>query len=159
MHRKYMSGAHKRKLQAEKKAKESAAIAKNPKINEIFSAVVVPSTSSANAETENVARDRDENAHSDFGNDVPMQLEAELETRRNSCDASTSTSTVKEDLTLESIQIATDPALWNIPADMSSLQSYWLHNGKYACKRYSNRKKYFIFDMNISRPLVMSKYR
>lgn len=131
MHRKYLSGAQKRKVQAGKKAKETAALVKVPKINEIFSVVASPLISDSHSENVN------ESACIESESDCELDLHTSLETQNASAktDSVSSTSiaqfSAEDESSDQSVQFTSDAALWNIPTDIKSLQDYWLQNGKY----------------------------
>lgn len=136
MKRHYLSGAEKRKLAAEKKAKESAAIAKHPKIDQLLSAV--SSKSSDNVNPRHVSDDetqqsdcethsslshgnRDQNETLEMFSDAEID-DASYHEQTSPMQASSSSS--------KSTQIPNDAGLWNIETDMISLQMYWIDKGK-----------------------------
>lgn len=139
MQRSYLSGAQKRKIAEEKRAKKAAAIEKLPKIDSHFH--VKPSTSaSASAPTLSHTED-DENIEkeSESSSNALVDIETgELAGIRDGIDLSAIDVPDNSDETNllaadasdnHNSEFSTDAALWNIPADISSLQIYWITKG------------------------------
>lgn len=126
MHRKFLSGAQKRKQVEEKKARETANLTKIPKINQVFSAVpstsCSTSTSISNDADDEVVREVDSAinvAASDVehvGSDQFIDLDANADIVNVSAEE-------------EFTQFPEDVALWNVEADITLLQKYWIEKG------------------------------
>lgn len=110
MSRKYLSGAEKRKLAAEKKAKEDAAISKVPRINALFAAVSSASTSDSST-TERV-EEIDSPATQE--QNVIESMEVEHETM---------------EIAIGPMEFSIDTALWDVSKNITSLQNYWISKG------------------------------
>lgn len=132
MKRKQLSGAEKRKLGADKKARENAALANVPKINQLFSAI--PSASSAIVnQTEIIV---DETPRNDCEIDLHTTHNSDDETDTCEFDAdivniSASISHGGAECVNESIEFPTDAALWDITTNILLLQNYWINKGRY----------------------------
>lgn len=114
-----------RKLAPEKKAKESAAIAKLPKNNQLFSAV--PSKSSGIATTRDISDDETRQSDYQIHSSLPYDNQGQDETVESDFDADIIDISLQEvESSCESIQSPNDAGLWNIQTDIKSLQIYWI---------------------------------
>lgn len=123
MKRKQLSGAENRKLKAEKQLKENAAIAKTPKIDQLFR--VVPSTSTSSA-TESVEKNVVDETHaqSDCEIDSPATHERD-ETEKCDLEGEGANECISD-----SMEFPTDAGSWDIPSNITSLQNYWIGKGE-----------------------------
>lgn len=132
MKRIYLSGSQKRKAAEDKKARETAALRKIPKINELFSTVPSSSTSTSTLSESVIETTRDSEkdistSHADFES---IAETAEDEGEHFESNVSASTSLVGESSSAFR-QFPTDVALWNIQTELTSLQKYFAEKGAY----------------------------
>lgn len=113
MSRKYLSGAEKRKIQANKKLKEDEIVKKIPKISELFGAVQSTSTSTSESKSNAIGEENidevDSSTHE--GNDENESMNIETEA-------------------MEILSGTIDfPASWDISKNITALQNYWINKG------------------------------
>jgi hypothetical protein len=121
MSRSYLSGAQKRKLAADKKIKDSNAIGKTRKINELFSAVSLTSDSCSTSEAKT-----DE---PQSGVQENISCESICETDIANVSAPTSVQEVEQ----IPVELSSDVGLWNLEEDKLILQNFWIGKGIIAC--------------------------
>lgn len=130
MQRTYLSGAQKRKLAAEKEAKERDALTKTAKISQFFnvipSASATTSASSSNAESIEADKAESSDCEIDLASHEGETIEL-VNIDANIANVSASSSHVHEE---ESMHFSTDVGLWNVETDISSLQNYWIDKGR-----------------------------
>lgn len=140
-----LSGAQKRKLAVEKKAKNEEELKKIPKIFDMFN-VAGPSTSSAitqrqsekstgesDTEGQKIREDLEESI-GDIGGDISsMDLNIGNENLDKQLSNVSAASLALDDTTY---RYPTDVAFWNISADLKNLQRYWSRLGIFFIKNY-----------------------
>lgn len=140
MKRTWPSGFQKRKIAAEKKAKQSAALQGVPKINTLFGAISSTSSSTSNPENSDFAVDeRGECSTASKQKDdceataicVDVDDGEREETNESESDVDVPTDVDAEEFCDEVTEFHTDAALWDIPNDTLSLQKYWIVKGSY----------------------------
>lgn len=124
MNRKQKSGAEKRKIAAEKKAKEEATKSKIPKINTLFNPL--PSTSSASEQIDELTNASDCEIASTATSDCEIDLPGTQEADEIDIDLEDGS-----ELVSESLEFSSDAGLWEMSAnEITSLQKYWIGKGE-----------------------------
>lgn len=180
MHRKFASGAQKRKVAAEKKQKQDEALKKVPKINEMFSVVGSSSniTESQSKTQENVTEDdceinadsaaatekdaENENMEDESGvtreDDETMDFSDEDiafdEFASNVSASSHFRGIESRNSSQPELLFSTDVALWDIQGEISSLQRYWTKSGRVFFSLYGF-SIYFDFTTCVNTELLL----
>lgn len=136
MKRVFQSGATKRKITKEKKAREQAELTKIPKINELFRAV--PSTSGrqidsesscSNSNAEN-ALDCDIDVSASHDEGIEKAVDSESRSILDDALEVDDHSDNEDEIDGKFEEFSTDPGLWNVENDIKLLQRYWLLKGR-----------------------------
>lgn len=115
MNRKYLSGAEKRKLAADKKSKENELMEKVPKIDDLFSVGESTSTSRSNV-TESVNENINDEIHSPAIHEENVIDSMEIDNETIEVSSGTT-------------EFSNDAALWDISKNITSQQDYWISKG------------------------------